>query len=122
MTREMEEKQCEHCGVMFTAPRHFPPRKFCERSCQEKHVVYLRGLERAAARAIDAKMPKTHRGKQFQIHGDDAPVVLRSDVKYSNDKFSDEGLIAELENIGKELGDKRWRVGSPGWLRERDAA
>jgi hypothetical protein len=122
MTREMEEKQCEHCGVMFTAPRHFPPRKFCERACQEKHVVYLRGLERAAARAIDAKMPKTYRGKQFQIHGDDSPVVLRSEVKYSNDKFSDEGLIAELEKIGAELGAKRWRKGSPGWWRERKAA
>jgi hypothetical protein len=123
MTREMDEKQCEHCGVMFTAPRHFPPRKFCERACQEKHVVYLRGLERAAARAIDAKMPKTHRGKQFQIHGDDAPVVLRSEVKYSSDKFTDEGLIAELEKIGKSLGDKRWRKGSPGWLRlQKEAA
>jgi hypothetical protein len=123
MTREMEEKQCEHCGVMFTAPRHFPPRKFCERACQEKHVVYLRGLERAAARAIDAKMPKTYRGKQFQIHGDDSPVVLRSEVKYSNDKFSDEGLIAELEKIGAELGAKRWRKGSPGWWRlQKEAA
>jgi hypothetical protein len=86
-------------------------------------VVYLRGLERAAARAIDAKMPKTHRGKQFQIHGDDAPVVLRSEVKYTNDKFTDEGLIAELEKIGKELGDKRWRKGSRGWLRlQKEAA
>jgi hypothetical protein len=49
--------------------------------------------------------------------------VLRSEVKYSSDKFTDEGLIAELEKIGKSLGDKRWRKGSPGWLRlQKEAA
>jgi hypothetical protein len=113
-----EQKQCEHCGIWFTAKRHYPPRKFCEQRCQQKHAIYLRGLERAAGRSVAAKLkpkPKTKRGKQFQIHGDAKPVVLRSEAKHSKGKFTDEAFYAELEKIGAALG-------SPGWLRQREAA
>jgi hypothetical protein len=122
----MKEELCAYCGERFTPIATYPPKKYCSSVCRRRESNRVKSLqrsaERAQAREAMAKLPKVNRGKQFQIHGDDAPVVLRSEVKYSNDKFTDEGLMVELEKIGAALGEKRWRKGSPGWLRERNAA
>jgi hypothetical protein len=123
---------CEQCGASFTPGDRYLIQKYCTPECRIRHGNKLRDAklakQRAQVRAMTEKPRNTKKGVGISIKptDDSKPVVLRTAPRLPElPPMEMQEMEAELDAIAKEIEavhGSRWRVGSPGWLREQEEA